>query len=57
MIAGMTIVLIIFIICAPVLFGIYMYLCSENGVKMFADQRYEEHMRKLEECMEELKKE
>ena len=52
---GLTLVLLVFIICASVLFGIYMYLCSENEIKMFADPRYEERIRKLEKVVEELK--
>lgn len=53
---GLTFVLIILIICGSVLFGVYMYLCSENEVGMFSDHRYEERIRKLEKQMEELKK-
>lgn len=54
---GLTIILIVLIVCISVLFGIYMYLCSENEVKMFADPKYEERIGKLEKQMEELKKE
>lgn len=36
------------IICVSVLFGIYMYLCSENVVKMFADPEYDKRIRRLE---------
>lgn len=55
--AGLTIVLVILILCAAVLFGLYMGLCSENEVGMFADPQYEKRIKKLEEQMEELKKE
>ena len=52
---GLTLVLLFLIVCVSVLFGIYMYLCSENEIRMFADPRYEERMRKLEKLVEELK--
>lgn len=41
-------VLLVLIICVTVLFGIYMYFCSENETKMFVDPRYEERIKKLE---------
>lgn len=54
---GLTITLIVLILCASVLFGLYMGLCSENQVRMFADPEYEKRIKKLEKQMEELKKE
>lgn len=48
-------VLIILIICVSVLLGFHMYLCSENGIKMYADPKYEERISKLEKQVEELK--
>lgn len=52
---GLTLVLLVLIMCVTVLFGIYMYFCSENETKMFVDPRYEERIRKLEKQVEELR--
>lgn len=52
---GLTIILWTLVICLSVLFGIYMYLCSENEVKMFSNPRYDERIRELEKQIEELK--
>lgn len=57
MVVGVIIVLCFLIISVAVLLGIYMYFCSENGTKMFADPRYDERINKLEKQIEELKKE
>lgn len=54
---GFTIIMIILIICITILIWAYMYFCSENEVKMFANPRYEERIKKLEKLTEELKKE
>lgn len=32
-----------------------MYLCNENGIKMYANPRYEERITKLEKQVKELK--
>lgn len=53
--AGVAFVLIILIICVSVLFGYHMYLCNENGIKMYANPRYEERISELEKQVEELK--
>lgn len=53
--AGVAFVLIILIICVSVLFGFHMYLCNENGIKMYTDPRYEERIRELEKQVKELK--
>lgn len=52
---GLTFIIFTLIICGSVLFGIYMYLCSENGVKMFADPEYDKRIRILEKAIMELK--
>lgn len=52
---GLTVVLIILIICVSALFGFYMFLCGENEVKMFASPRYEERISELEKLVKELK--
>lgn len=52
---GLTFVLIVLIICVSILIGVYMFLCAENEVKMFADPRYEERIRVLEKEIKELK--
>ena len=49
------IVLVLLIICSSILFGMYMFLCCENKIKMFADPRYEERIRELEKTVKELK--
>lgn len=36
------------IIGAVILIAIYMYCCFDNGIKMFADPRYEERIEELE---------
>ena len=52
---GLTFIIFTLIICGSVLFGIYMYLCSENEVKMFADPKYDKRIRELEKAIMELK--
>lgn len=52
---GLTFVLIILIICASVLFGLYMFLCEETKTKMFANPKYDERISKLEKEINELK--
>lgn len=52
---GLTFVLIVLIICVSVLFGLYMCLCAENEVKMFADPGYEKRIQALEEEINALK--
>lgn len=54
---GITIIAVVGIICASILFCLYMACCQESGVGMFQDQKHEERIKKLEEQMEELKKE
>ena len=51
---GLTFIIFTLIICGSVLFGIYMYLCSENRVKMFADPEYDKRIRRLEKAIMEL---
>lgn len=53
--AGLTFVLIVLIICVSILIGVYMFLCAESEVKMFADPRYEERIRALEKEIKILK--
>lgn len=53
MLVAITIILIVLIICASVLLGIYMYLCAENEIKMFADPKYEERISNLEKLVKE----
>lgn len=52
---GFVVFMIVFIVCATILIGIYMYYCAENKMGMFRNPRYEERIRKLEKHMEELK--
>lgn len=54
---GLTIVLIVLIVCGSVLFGIYMYLCSENEFGMFERPKYEERIKRLEKILETEEKE
>lgn len=50
----LTVILFTLIVCASILFGLYMYLCSENEVKMFANPEYEKRIRKLEKEIQKL---
>lgn len=45
--------------CVSILFGMYMYYCSENKIKMFSNpsRDYEKRITKLEQEVEQLKKE
>lgn len=52
MAVAITIILVIFIICATILITIYMYYCGENGIRMFADPQYEERISRLEKLIE-----
>lgn len=52
--AGLAVVLAVLIICAAVLFGLYMGLCYENEVKMFANPKHEQRIRELEQKVKEL---
>lgn len=54
---GFAIVMVFLIICATILMERYMYYCSENGVKMFQNPRYDDRIRELEKQMKELRKE
>lgn len=56
-VGGLIIILIILIICTTVLGGIYIKARCESKAGMFADPKYEERIEKLENQMEELKKE
>lgn len=51
---GLTLTLIVLIICVSVLFGIYMFACVENETKMFSNPRHEERIRTLERVMKEM---
>lgn len=51
---GLTIVLIVLIICVSVLIGVYMICCQESGVKMFANPRHEERIKELEKRIKDL---
>lgn len=53
---GATTILIILIICATVLAGMYIYYCSENEIGIFANPKYEKRISELEKAVEELKK-
>lgn len=54
---GITVVLVVFIICATVITGMYICYCNENEVGMFQNPKYEKRIMELEKQMEELKKE
>ena len=45
---GLLILLIVAIICATILFGLYMYYCSQNEVGLFQKPKYEKRIRELE---------
>lgn len=49
---ALTIILVVLIICVSVLLAVYMDYCGENGIKMFADPRYEERISRLEKLFE-----
>ena len=53
MLAAITIILIVLIICASVLFGIHMYFCAENEIGMYADPKYEKRISDLEKLIKE----
>lgn len=55
--AGLTIILIVLIVCAFVTFWMYMEYCDTNKIKMFQNPKYDERIKKLEKQMKELKKE
>lgn len=57
MVIALTIILVTLIICISVLVGLYMDYCRENGIKMFADPRYEERISRLEKILETEEKE
>lgn len=45
---GVTVILIVLIICASITFGEYMDYCSKHRIGMFTDPRYEERISYLE---------
>lgn len=49
---ALTIIFVALIICVTTLVGTYMYYCGENEIRMFADPRYEERIRRLEKLLE-----
>ena len=53
---GFTIIMVVLIICTTILIGVYMCYCDENGVKMFADPRYDKRISELEKTVKELKR-
>lgn len=55
--AEFTTVAVVAIICASILFGLYMVCCQESEVGMFQNPKYEKRIRELEKHMEELRKE
>lgn len=57
MVVAVTIILIILIICFSVLFGMYMFICAENEINMFADHKYDKRITELEKTVKELKEE
>ena len=48
------IISVILILCMSALFGYYMYLCNENKIGMFKDQKHEERIAYLERKIKEL---
>lgn len=52
---GLSLVLIVLIICVSILFGLYMFLCDENETKMFSN-KCDKCISKLENQMKELEK-
>lgn len=46
--------LIVVIICATILAGIYIYYCSENDVGLFEKPKYNERINKMEERIRKL---
>ena len=55
--AGLVAFLIVAVICATILSGMYIYYCAENEVRMFENPRYRERIEKLEKQVKELMKE
>lgn len=55
--AGLTIVLIVLIICVAILFGLYMGLSAETNANMFANPDQEKRIKNLEKAVEELRRE
>ena len=47
---------IVLIVCATILFAMYMYYCSENCIHMFETPRYDERILKLEYVVTTLEK-
>lgn len=56
MVAAVTIIAVVLIICVSILVGLYMMCCEENGVKMFSDPKYSERIEELEKRVAELEK-
>ena len=50
----LAIILCVLIVCATILVAIYMSLCSENEVGMFANPQHEERIGELEKVVKEL---
>lgn len=50
--------LIILMLCISVLFGIYMYLCAGNEIRMFsnADKEIENWIRRIDDRVKEIEK-
>ncbi len=46
--------LIVVIICATIIAGIYIYYCSENQVGLFENHKYNERINKIEKQIREM---
>lgn len=45
---GLTLVLIVAVICFTILFAMYLDMCFQSEVKMFADPKYDDRIEELE---------
>ena len=57
MVAAITIILMLLILCATILIAYHMNLCDENGVGWYADPKYEERISRLEKIIKEKEEE
>lgn len=51
---GIIAILVILILCATVLLGLYLYYCSENNTGLFVDPKYNSTLGELKESIEDL---
>lgn len=52
---GLTIIIIVLIMCVAVVFRDYMEYCNYNKIGMFANPKYDERIKNLEKIVNELK--